>query len=108
MPLRLSASLMVPLSPMSVWLRPKPTAAPTINSSASRASMPPVTPAVENLADSTGRPVLVILPNSSAPLAQTAIGGPDNGSQFDNGEAGRGGIAPLPADGNTLPVPGSM
>ena len=36
------------------------------------------------------RPVLVILPNSIAPLAQIAIGGPE-GSQVDAGVAGRGG-----------------
>jgi hypothetical protein len=48
-----------------------------------------VTPDVENLVESTSSPVLVILPNSSAPLAQTATG--PVGSQVDAGITGRGG-----------------
>src|SRR5476651_779506 len=102
MPSRLRPSLTVPFNPMSVWPTPKPTAAPTINWSATRASTPAVTPELENLVESTRRPVLVILPNSSAPLAQTAIGGP-HGSQLDSGDAGRGGgIGSLLTGGNAL------
>ena len=70
--------------------------------------MPAVIPEVENLVESV-RPALVILPNSSAPLAHIEIGGPQ-GSQFDNGDAGRGGggSGSLLTGGNAPPVVGSI
>src|SRR3978361_2295172 len=106
MPLRMLASLTVPLNPMSLWSSPYPTAAPMIRLSATRTSNPAVTPEVENLVEATSGPVEVMRPNSTAPLAQIAIGGPD-GSQVEAGVAGRGaGYGSLFTGGNALPAIG--
>ena len=71
--------------------------------------MPAVSPDEVNLVESTRSPVFVILPNSIAPLAQIAIGGPE-GSQVDAGVAGRGGggNGSLLMGGNAFAAMGSL